>query len=71
MLHSHQVPYDVRHTLDRALSGVYFLSRASVLRCWAVALDMKASVNSLGIYDIFLRTLLMRHLLLSIVCRGI
>ena len=71
VLRSHQVPYDVRRTLDRALPGVYFLIKASVLRCWAVALDIKASVNCLGIYVFFSRTFLMRYFLLSIVCRGI
>ena len=40
-------------TLDRALLGVYFLIRASVLRCWVVALDIKASVNALVIRDLF------------------
>ena len=53
VLRSHQVPYDVRRTLDRALPGVYFLIKASVLRCWAVALDIKASVHCLGIYVFF------------------
>ena len=37
----------------RALRGVYFLTRASVLRRRVVAFDINASVNALVIHDPF------------------
>ena len=39
--------------IGRALRGVSFLTRASGLRCWVVALDVNASVNAPVIHDFF------------------
>jgi len=70
--------FDIRRTFGRALLGVYFLTRASLLRCRVVALDINASVNALVIHVLFsplvilfFTTLLMRHFLLSVVFCGI
>jgi len=45
--------FDIRRTFGRALLGVYFLTRASLLRCRVVALDINASVNALVIHVLF------------------
>ena len=69
---------DIRPTFGRALLGMSFLTRASLLRCRVVALGYKrlckCSSDTCPFFPLvilFFTTLLMRHFLLSVVFCGI